>query len=466
MVFCCIMNSATLYQKFSSSLGWNGLQFVVYKSLSTIVTCLLFSHLSTNDFSLWATTNSSIYLLILWLDLGLSKSIPRYAPVFARSLHDHKLFIKWVCLIQLLLLIPGIPLLFYYVQSNGATTTLLGIALATFLSEGLVKVLRLTYHAQFHNKQFNLMNTATIIIETAMNGICIFTVTNSYQLLITILAAKLFCSLLLAVWALYDLPSLYLDKEYKGIQELDVKKAIKDCASHSLIMGATTILTSLSERNFLIPLFTATLGKEAANIFKIANDWALLFYRLAIKTIGTTDTALLSHIETMPNRQELLPDAFKKLSTKIATLCIPLLGVLFLLLFSNLYKNYNPLVFELFFIIAISYMIEALFSMYERVLEVKRRYVLLAFCYVPYIAILVGIFLVSFFGLVNSVLYTQGVRLVQVLSCIYCVRTFYGLQFPVAFVVKLSCMLAPIFVAAHFLIPLVLGAVMQVMGYV
>ncbi len=378
--------------------------------------------------------------------------MPRYAPVFARNLHYHRLFTKVVCAIQILALtIIGIPFLIYYTRSF--PTLLIGIALSTFISEGLVKVLRLTYHAQFHNKQFNLYNTATISAETAANLFAIALCQNSYQLLVAILAAKLICSVTLAACGLYGLPSLYKDKEYPDHQKIDVDKTVKECVKHSVIMAGTTFLTSLSERNFLILFFNRTLGAEATNIFKISNDWALLFYRMVIKTIGTNDTALLAHIETMPNRKELLPDAFRNLSTKIASLCIPLLGVLALFLSSNIYATYNPLVFKLFCIIAISYMIEALFSMYERVLEVKRDYLLLAFSYLPYIAIIAGMFLVSYLGLVNSVIAVQGVRLVQVLLCIYCVRTYYALQFPVRFVVRLALLVTPVCILIHLLLP-------------
>ncbi|MCL5875046.1 MAG: hypothetical protein M1114_01075, partial [Candidatus Dependentiae bacterium] len=442
------MNKTTLYKNFSRGLGWNGIFYAIYKSLSTVISFLLYYKLSTGDFSLWATTNSSIYLVILWFDLGLSKSIPRYAPVFASNKKTHKSFIIIVCLLQAFLLLPGIPMLWYYMTSRTASLVLIALALGTFLAEGMVKMLRLTYHAQFHNKQFNLMNTITVLLETFFVLSALVFVGSSYNLLLSILISKLCCSTLLALAAGYGLPSLYKDKEYTENKDIDLNKTIKECASHSVIMGSTTVLTSLSERNFLIPLFTSAIGQEAANMFKIANDGALLFYRMIIKTIGTTDTALLAHIETMPNKKELLPDAFKKLSTQIASLCIPVLGVLALFLSNDMYKEYNPLVFKLFFIIAMSYMIESLFSMYERVLEVKRKYMMLAFSYLPYIAIVAGMFLVSFFGLVNSVLAVQGVRLVQVLLCIYCVRTYYGLQFPVRFVVRLSLLVAPVCIVA------------------
>lgn len=449
------MNSTTLYHKFSSSLRWNGFFFATYEILNASISFTLYHRLSTQDFSLWATTLSSIYLILLWFDWGLSKSVPRYAPVFSRNLQDHKYFVTSLWAIQILLLLPGIPLLIYYLISQSTQLSLLIIALAIFVSEGLVKILRLTYHAHFHNKQFNLFNTTTVILEVSLTLILIFSIQHTNSLLLSILATKLFCSLILALIALYHLSSLYTDKDYKGDQALDLKKAIKDCASHSIIMGGTNILTSLSERNFLIPLFTYTLGQEASNIFKIANDAALIFYRFVIKTIDTTDTALLSHIETMPNRKELLPNAFKNLSTKIATLCIPLLGILVLLLFIDRYNSYNSLVFNLFFIIAFSYMIDALFSAYERVLEVKRKYLLLAFSYAPYVLILICLSLISSFGLVNSILFLHVVRLVQVLVCLYFVRTLYKLQFPFRFALELMALVSPYIVVGCILLYIV-----------
>ncbi len=440
--------------------------FAVYKSLSTILSTLFFYKLTTHDFSLWATTNSSIYLLILWLDLGLSKSVPRYTPVFARSATEHKQFIIWVCVIQLMLLLIGIPFLVYYISKTSSSLLLLIIALATFIAEGAVKIFRLMYHAQFHNKQFNLYSTAAILLETAIDVVLLATIKDSAQLLIGILLAKLCCSVLLALYSLYNVPSLYKDKEYPGDQQLNIMKAIKDCVLHSLAMGSTTILTSLSERNFLIPLFTAALGREAGNIFKVANDWALLFYRTAIKTIGYNDTALLSHIETMPNRKALFPEAFATLSNKIATLCVPILALLGLLLFYSIRTNHTSVAFELFFIIAISYMTEALFSMYERVLEVKRRYMFLAVSYIPYIAILIGMFFVSSFGLVSSVLWVQGIRLVQVLFFIGFVRFGYGLRFPARFVIRLALYMLPVCIALYLIAPFALPPILHAQHHI
>ena len=78
------MNTSThpLFRQFSSALAWNALAYTAHKSAFTIRTFLLYRFLSPSDFSTWATTNSALFLLLLWLDLGLRKSIPRYAPFF------------------------------------------------------------------------------------------------------------------------------------------------------------------------------------------------------------------------------------------------------------------------------------------------------------------------------------------------------------------------------------------------
>ena len=86
---------------------------------------------------------------------------------------------------------------------------------------------------------------------------------------------------------------------------------------HSLIMWANNNLKSLSERNFLVPFFTHIFGPGPANLFKVANDGALLFYRIAIKTIGTTDTSLLAHIETSQQHKKLMPIRAQEPKSKI-----------------------------------------------------------------------------------------------------------------------------------------------------
>lgn len=92
-------------------------------------------------------------------------------------------------------------------------------------------------------------------------------------------------------------------------------------------MWATTVLKSLTERNFLVPFFSFSLGMASANIFKLANDAALLFYRVIVKTLGTADTALLSHVQTGYHADINFNKAFVNITKQIMVLSIPILIV-------------------------------------------------------------------------------------------------------------------------------------------
>jgi len=192
-------------------------------------------------------------------------------------------------------------------------------------------------------------------------------------------------------------------------------------------MWTNNNLKSLSERNFFIPFITYTMGPVLANSFKIANDAALLFYRIVVKTIGTTDTLLLAHIVTL-KQKKLMRFAFTKLTTKVTRLCLPLLGVVFFLAIKGSRSTQNPFVFHLFIIMAIGYLIETMFLPYERMLEVNSKYKYLALAYIPYVVMLMGIFsgiTMPFFGLLGSIMIVHGVRLVSLSMIVYFVYEYH-----------------------------------------
>ena len=176
-------------------------------------------------------------------------------------------------------------------------------------------------------------------------------------------------------------------------------------------------------------------------MFKVANDAALFFYRTVIKTIDTADTALLAHIEVLQNKKELMAIAFKKLITKIAALCFPLLGVV-LLIFMQGVKEWNDLfVFQAFIIMALGYLIETMFMPYERILEIKREYVYLTISYIPYVVMITFLLakpVIASIGLVPVIGMIHGVRLVSLICMVYGARARYGMRFPVLFVIRIA----------------------------
>ena len=128
--------------------------------------------------------------------------------------------------------------------------------------------------------------------------------------------------------------------------------------------------------------------------------------RPRVKTIDTADTTLLAHIE-VGNRQELMAIAFKKVTTKIATLCFPLLGIVVFIGMQNIGNgNSNTIVFQAFILMAVAYLVETICMPYERVLEVKRNYGYLMIAYIPYVVVLLFLFtqsVISSIGLVYAI---------------------------------------------------------------
>ena len=187
----------------------------------------------------------------------------------------------------------------------------------------------------------------------------------------------------------------------------------------------------------MVTFLTYTIGPAGANLFKVANDAALFFYRIIIKTIGIADTSLFAHIEAAGKKHDLMPFAFKKITTKVAGLVIPFLGIICWIGFSNdSLVIENTFVFQAFFIMALGYIIETLFLPYERILEVKRRYVYLTLGYIPYVIMLILLLtgnIIPYIGLLGSITLIHVVRLVSI-SIIACLaRHDYKLRFPVRF---------------------------------
>ena len=433
---------ATLFASFSTAINWNALLYTTYKITFTAQSFLLYRTLTTIDFATWANLNSITYLLLLWIDFGLRKSIPRYAPEFAQSPTATHAFTRAIILFQFTTLCLAAPF-FLYVITRMLTITnpyTLVVAGCLFVTSGLTALMRLMYHAHFLNKQFNLLATVAMLTQTTIDITIITILNSSTAIVIGVLTTKIISNCIIIAGSIGMHRTLHNNSNPQE-QAIDMHSTSRAFIKHSAIMWLNNNLKSISERNFLVPLLTHTIGPAQANMFKIANDAALLFYRIVIKTIDTADTTLLAHIE-VGKWQELMADAFKKVTTKIATLCFPLLGVVVLIGMQSL-KNgsSNTIVFQAFILMALAYLVETIFIPYERVLEVKRNYGYLAIAYIPYIVVLIILLLLSdipSIGLVYSIGIIHSVRLVSLALMIYFARAQYKIHFPLSYVIKVA----------------------------
>ncbi len=421
------MNTTTslpLFRQFSSSIAWNAFAYTTHKCAVTLRTFLLYHTLTPQDFSTWATTMSSIFLLLLWLDLGLRKSIPRYAPLF----QDNPTRITTqLILLQLTLLTLALPLLCWFISS--LTVPLIILASILYLTEGTHTIIRIIYHSYFLNRSFNLLDTAITLTETLILAVAINYI-PSHALITTTFALKATASTILCCVSYYTFITYPPQKNTaQESQRMPYRSFIK----HSLMMWGSTIIKSISERNFLMLLLTKTTGIDTANLFKLANDAALFFYRTIMKTIGVADTALLSHIhkeyKNSPMQKRMMNQAIKEVTAKIARLVLPLLGGVIGMSF--LYSGFHdPFVFYTFLLMVGGYISETLLLPYERFLEVERNYLLLFLSYIPYLIVMVLLILmlrISSIGLFNILLIIHGVRLVSYILIRFFSYRVYGM---------------------------------------
>lgn len=417
------MHSAALYAAFYQSLRWNAALYFLYKILFTTVSFLLFNRLSVNDFSAWATINSFIFLLLLWLDCGLRKSIPRYCPEFERcgTLHT---FLFYVLSAQVVILTAACPLFWAITQaffrslSLPCNTSFFLCGTAIFLTEGINSCIKLFYHAHFWNKHYTFIQGSGLLGEMIVNLICIGTVNSSKTLLLALLMSKSITSSCVALVGLITLVRRYTTISAKSTTKAVMKRMMKKFIIHSGMMWFNTVIKSLTERNFLVPFLAQTIGLVEANLFKVANDWAMLVHRPVIKTIGTTDTALLSRMKTGQQQTSVMLHTYRHLLKKIAIMSIPFLLVAACIA----HFVTNSTILLLFFIIVFGHLTETILSPHERLLEVHHNYKLLLFSYSPYM-FMIGIAacypIFPLLGLINSFLVIHGIRLLCSIFMVY-----------------------------------------------
>lgn len=457
MILSEIMNKTQLLQKFNQGINWNAILSVSHRMLSVILSYSLYHVCSTADYNFWANAYAIIFIMILWIDGGFRKSAPRFAPIFA-SQGNTRSFISFLISFQTIALIIASPFVVVGVQSLHSklamTSDYLGPILIIFFLEGINSCLRLIYHSYFWHKTYNQIYLLLLTLETIIAGF--FIIKGVTPLIPAIFTLKIITCLLLIMITALKLPSIINDPAYQHISPNEDKDTARQYAVHTIAMWGSNAIKSLSERNVMMLLFTYLFGAEQANIFKLANDGAVIIYRTLMKTIGTTDTSLLAHSQIIGEGEVGLQKAFKKVSTKVVGLCLPLLGIIAGIYTVVSWNIYDHDVFHIMFILIIGYVLEVTFSPYERILEINFRYRYLVYAYVPYIILISLPFLTSLLtsltlstptytltsitciGLITLLLSIRFVRLVSALLMVYFAGRLYSLEAPVAFRVWVS----------------------------
>ncbi len=368
------MTAATLYRKFNEALAWNGALYFLSTASKFAVSLMLYRTLPLTDFAVWANILSIVFLTSLWLDFGLSRSLPQYAQAFSKCPHAKRQFLRNILLFKgvAAILVAGIA-------------AYLAPSLHVYLGAGMLCIesmkatVRLIYHSYLRHKMFNQVESGVILTRLlAIAALCAWHI--SLPALFTV---EIVTSLALTVYSFLRLGDAVHGVWQESSEELPAGLG-RSFAKHSGVIWAINTTSSISERNFLVPFFTYLFGPEGGALFKVANDGALLFSRFVLKTIGTAGTSLLSHATS---RAQL-----KLLNNRIANLTLPLIGVVLCSAVAFAVMPWtNNLLFSTFFILALGYLTQLLYMGYDRVLEVTHSYQQLLVSLIPYCMIM-GLF--------------------------------------------------------------------------
>lgn len=468
MIPSLYMNTHQLFSKFNQGINWNAILSISHRVLSVILSLSLYHVCTVSEYNLWANTYSIIFIMLLWIDGGLRKSAPRFAPLFAAE-GKTRSFLEFITAFQIIALILTMPFVIIATQKLHTmlfvTDFLIPQVIMLFFLEGIISCIRLIYYSYFWHKSFNQIYVLLITLETIIA--CILIISKVTPLIPMIFFLKICTCIVLIMITALKIPSIINDPAYHNINMTisTTKDTEYQCTMHTIAMWGSNAIKSLSERNVMLLLFTYLFGPEQANIFKLANDGAVIVYRTLVKTIGTTDTSLLAHSQILGVGEVGLQKAFKKVSTKVVGLCLPLLGLMAGIYSVTYLGIYDHNVFHIMFILIIGYVLEVAFSSYERVLEVNFRYRYLLYAYIPYI-ILISIPLLPFLtflkplltslsllsltlstyistpitciGLTTLLLSIRSVRLVSALLMVCFARRLYALEWPVSFYACIS----------------------------
>ena len=427
VVLCNLQTMSTpmklnqLLGSFDQAMGWNALLYGVYKFLTTLLTLILYSKLSTQDFSIYANVQSIIFILLLWLDCGFKKSIARFCPEYAQNNNALRSFITRIICFKVMVLVCAMPLCIFAldylvidVHLQQYHMTLLAITI--FAVEGMVSLLQLIYQAHFWHKYFNLLSSTVLALQMISNCIVAYYSSSSIDILLAVFYSKIAGGVIIGIISCIMLIHLYAQRIKQTQSDIvNVDRINRSFVKHSAIMWTSNNLKSLTERNVMVPLLTLVLGQSQANIFKVANDSALFFYRIILKTIGSTDTALLSHAKIHKMNLEYI---FNHLHKKITMLSCGLFTLFMIILAGKCHAQLDMNIIQLFAFITICYLIEVMLSPYERILEVDQEYAYLFKAYTPYIVLLAVLFLthaISTMGLLITVIVIHTTRIISAL---------------------------------------------------
>lgn len=409
-----------LIAAFDQACAWNAGLYAIHKACSTGLTLFLFTLLQSNYFSVYTNINSIIFLMLLWTDCGFKKSIARFLPEYEHDGVSFSTLIHRLIVVRIILIVCALPICIYVMHKTCMFLqitdyyNLLLLGSMVFCAEGILLFLQLIYHAYFLNKYFNILKTIGLLLYSSSALILCTQGIDQKQLIFLLILIQAIISASIALIAYICLWHMRSETKRGSLLQYS-PKINRQFVSHSLYMWASTALKSLTERNALLPLLTYSLGPHLANIFKIANESALFFYRIALKTIGTNDTVMLTHARMY---QQNMDSIFGYLKRKIAILCLGV-SLLFIPAFISKWYSYtHTQTVYLFFVITICYLLEVFLSPYERILEVDFHYAAIFKAQIPYGILLITLFTTSIICKAGLFLIIALIHAIRILSAV------------------------------------------------
>lgn len=432
------MHIDELYGRINTALNWNAFSFTIFKLTSTALTFVLFKKLSTDQFALWTGIQSLTYLILIWADCGIRKTIPAFFPQLADA--SRKQFIYKLIGVYISILTIACPLALWLIARYTTQVQLpmnnwlLVASAVLFFGHGLETLFQGFFHAYLWHRTYNALLTVIQTTYMLLVILAAFTMPASINMVLFITLGKgvasLMCAISSGILMTQWLP--IQNSEYAPVSRSFIQKFTK----HAGLMWITSFLKTFTERNVTVPFVTYCLGPVLGNMFKVAQDAALLLQRLVFRTIGTTDTLLFAYLKNSHTAKENLlvfQHAFTKLVTKLAYLALPLLGIVWFLFYQIHAGGATNYGFQLFFIIALALLIELLLLPYKRILEVHGDYTHLAYAYTIYVVLIGIVFTLLAYGYIGLLLFIVGIFIVRIVSMAtmgYFVYHIYKIVYP------------------------------------
>jgi hypothetical protein len=296
-------------QKLKNSLAWNAFESIFYQILLCIHQLALYKSVTATHYGYIGTALAITYLVASGLLLGLESAITPFLHQ-ALSSKDHfkkiiiRPLIKQIFLLSLLgagavvLNDMGIIWTSIRVPFSYPFLALMGILA---LSEGLRKFFRTLLQLMF---QARMIAVVELVLLLGYFGLVWGCFISGYELTTHLIFIPLLITSCIAN-CLYGLQVLANYRSLKN-NTTQIPRALHTRIIHSRIINAfNSIGHMICSANFLIPIFAAIAGFEAAALFKLISYWCYIITPIMQRIFGLSSQALFATLKEYPVPEKL-----------------------------------------------------------------------------------------------------------------------------------------------------------------